>query len=182
MKLNKKTVIISVIIIVAIIAVVGFLIKSGKVRPEKALKILPENIDVQIKGFDFTEVGEGNSKWEVKADTVQYIKKQNLAIFDKVRAKLTTADGKIYTMTGDKGQMLNDAKDVEIKGNVVIVSDSGDRFTTDYLKYSDAQKKIYTDAPVLMENKRMKLRGVGLTIYMNTGELNLSSGVKARIQ
>jgi LPS export ABC transporter protein LptC len=85
-------------------------------------------------------------------------------------------------MTGDKGQMLTDVKDVEIRGNVVIISDSGDRFSTDYLKYSDAEKKLYTDAPVVIENKRMKLKGVGLTIYMNTGELNLSSMVKARIK
>jgi LPS export ABC transporter protein LptC len=146
------------------------------------LKILPEHIDLQIKDIVYTEVGESNSKWEVKADTAQYIKKQNLAIFDKVQAKLTTADGKIYKMTGDKGQMLTDVKDVEIRGNVVIISDSGDRFSTDYLKYSDAEKKLYTDAPVVIENKRMKLKGVGLTIYMNTGELNLSSMVKARIK
>jgi len=182
MKLNKKATIISAVIIVALIAVVGTLIKNSSVRPKNVLKILPDHIDLQIKDFVYTEVGEANSKWEVKADTAQYIKKQNLAIFDKVRAKLTTADGKIYNMTGDKGQMLTEKKDVEIRGNVVIVSGSGDRFSTDYLKYSDAEKKLYTDAPVVMENKRMKLKGVGLTIYMNTGELNLSSLVKARIK
>jgi LPS export ABC transporter protein LptC len=182
MKLNKKTTIISTIIIVALVALVAIVLKSGSVKPKNVLKILPEHIDLQIKDFVYTEVGESNSKWEVKADTAQYIKKQNLAIFDKVQAKLTTADGKIYKMTGDKGQMLTDVKDVEIRGNVVIISDSGDRFSTDYLKYSDAEKKLYTDAPVVIENKRMKLKGVGLTIYMNTGELNLSSMVKARIK
>jgi LPS export ABC transporter protein LptC len=182
MKLNKKATIISAVIIIALIAVAVAFIKGSSVGPKNVLKILPDHIDLQIKDFVYTEVGEANSKWEVKADTAQYIKKQNLAIFDKVRAKLTTADGKIYTMTGNKGQMLTDKKDVEIRGNVVIVSDSGDRFSTDYLKYSDAEKKFHTDAPVIMENKRMKLKGVGMTIFMNTGELNLSSMVKARIK
>jgi LPS export ABC transporter protein LptC len=183
MKLNKKVIIISaLIIVVALITVVGVVIKSSIVRPKNVLKILPDHIDLQIKDFVYTEVGEGNSIWEVKADTAQYIKKENLALFDKVRAKLTTADGKIYNMTGDKGRMLTDKNDVEIRGNVVIVSDSGDRFSTNYLKYSDAEKKFYTDAPVIMENKRMKLKGVGLTIFMNSGVLNLSSQVKARIK
>jgi LPS export ABC transporter protein LptC len=77
--------------------------------------------------------------------------------------------------------MLTDKKDIEIKGNVAITSESGDRFNTDYLKYSDAEKKFYTDAPVTMENNRMKIRGRGLTLFMNTGELNLSSSVKAKI-
>jgi LPS export ABC transporter protein LptC len=77
--------------------------------------------------------------------------------------------------------MLTDKKDIQIKGNVVIVSDTGDRFSTDYLNFNDAEKKAYTDAPVTMENKRMKIKGTGLTLYINTGELKLSSLVKAKI-
>ena len=142
---------------------------------------MPDHVDLRIKDFIYTEVGEAGSKWEVRAQTAQYNKKQNLALFDHVQIKLTTAEKKVYVMTGDKGQMLTDKKDIEIKGNVIIVSDSGDRFTTDYLKYSDVEKKFYTDAPVIMENKRMKIKGVGLTLFMNTGELNLSSSVKAKI-
>jgi LPS export ABC transporter protein LptC len=183
MKLNKKKVIlISIIIIVlAAVSVVGYVILHISDKPKNLLKILPDHVDLQIKDFVYTEVGEANSKWEVKAQTAQFNKKQNLAVFDHVQIILTTAEKKVYVMNGDKGQMLTDKKDIEIKGNVTIVSESGDRFTTDYLKYSDAEKKFYTDAPVLMENKRMKINGTGLTLFMNTGELNLLSAVKARI-
>jgi LPS export ABC transporter protein LptC len=102
-------------------------------------------------------------------------------VFDRVQVTLTTSDGKVYLMTGDKGQMLTDKKDLEIKGNVIITSAAGDRFSTDYLNYSDAEKKFYTNAPVSMENKRMKIKGVGLTLFINNGKLNLSSLVKAKI-
>jgi LPS export ABC transporter protein LptC len=112
------------------------------------VKILPDNVDLQIKGFVYTEVGEADSQWEVKAKTATYYKKQNLALFDQVQIKLTMSDGKVYLMTADKGQMLTDKKDIEIKGNVVITSDAGDKFYTDYLNYSDAEKKFYTNAPV----------------------------------
>jgi LPS export ABC transporter protein LptC len=144
------------------------------------LKALPD-VDLKIKGFNYTEVGEANAKWEVKADIATYDKKQNLAVFDRVQIKLTTSDGKVFIMNGDKGQMFTDTKNIEIKDNVVIISDTGDKFSTDHLSYNDAEKKFYTDAPVTMENKRMKITGVGLTLFMNTGELNLSSLVKAKI-
>jgi LPS export ABC transporter protein LptC len=85
-------------------------------------------------------------------------------------------------MTADKGQMLTDKKDLEIKGNVVITSAMGDKFSTDYLNFNDAEKKFYTDAPVTMENKRMKIKGVGLTLFIDKGQLNLSSMVKAKIK
>lgn len=151
-------------------------------KPKNIIKILPDHVDLQIKDFIYMEVGEANSKWEVKAESAKYIKKENLALFDRVQIKLTTSEGKIFTVTGDKGQMLTDKKDLQIKGNVVIISDSGDRFSTDYLNFNNAEKKVYTDAPVTMENKRMKIKGTGLTLYIKTGELNLFSLVKAKIK
>ena len=182
MKFSKKIIIILSILVVVLAAfVIVAVIRNVSNKPKNVLKILPDHVDLQIKDFVYTEVGAANSKWEIRAQTAQYNKKQNLAVFDRVQIKLTTAEKKVYQMTGDKGQMLTDKKDIEIKGNVVIISDSGDRFTTDYLKYSDAEKKFYTDAPVLMENKQMKIMGKGLALFMNTGELNLLSSVKAKI-
>lgn len=166
----------------AVVIATVTIVKINETKFKNLVKILPDNVDLQMKGFVYTEVGEGNSQWEVKAKTATYYKKQNLALFDQVQIKLTMSDGKVYLMTGDKGQMLTDKKDVEIKGNVVITSDAGDKFSTDYLKFNDAEKKFYTDAPVIMENKRMKIKGVGLTLFINNGQLNLSSMVKAKIK
>lgn len=183
MRLNKKNKAITITIIILILfATVIFAVVRG-IGEKKAniLKILPNEADVRISDFVFTEVGQDDIRWEVKAKSAQYQKKQNLALFDQVQIKLTTKEGKVFIMTGDKGEMLTDKKDVEIKGHVVITSDTGDKFSTDYLRYSDVQKKIYTDAPVVMEGNRMKIQGVGLSIFMNKGELILSSGVKAKI-
>jgi len=183
MKLSKKTKIISIILIIFVVITVAVWVIKNNIydKPKNIIKILSDQVDLQIKDFIYTEVGEDNSKWEVKAESAKYIKKENLALFDRVKIKLTTSAGKVFIMTGDKGQMLTDKKDIQIKGNVVIVSDKGDRFSTDYLNFNDAEKKFYTDAPVTIENKKMKIKGTGLTLYINTGELTLSSMVKAKI-
>lgn len=182
MKLNKKTIIISLIVffLISILIAALAIIKFNVNKPRNLLKALPD-VDLQIKGFVYTEVGEANAKWEVKAETATYNKKQNIAVFDRVQIKLTTSNGKVFVMNADKGRMFTDKKNVEIKDNVVIISDTGDRFTTDHLSYNDAEKKFYTDAPVTMENKRMKITGQGLSIHMNKGELNIPSSVKAKI-
>ena len=182
MKLSKKTIIISSIVVVLIVILITAvaIIKINANKPGNLLKALSD-VDLKIKGFNYTEVGEANVKWEVTAETATYNKKQNLAVFDRVQIKLTTSDGKVFIMKGDKGLMLTDKKNIEIKDNVVIISDAGDRFSTDHLSYNDAEKKFYTDAPVTMENKRMKISGEGLTLFMNSGELNISSMVKAKI-
>ncbi len=182
MKLTRTIKIAAAIFIVLILAaVITAIVRVGGDKKSNIIKILPDEADVRIQDFIYTEVGQDNIRWEVKAKSAQYQKKLNLAFFDRVEIKLTTTDGKVFVMTGDEGRMQTDTKDVELKGNVVITSDTQDKFSTDYLRYSDGQKKIYTDAPVVMESKKMKIQGVGLSIFMNKGELLLSSGVKAII-
>ncbi len=90
-------------------------------------------------------------------------------------------DGKVIVMTGDRGEMITDKKELEIKGHVVIITDSGEKLTTDYLKYSDGEKKIHTGAPVVMESERISIQGTGLAIFIEKGELVLSSAVRGRI-
>ena len=184
MKLNKKTILISSIVIacVVVVIIVAVIFKIKDTRSKDLLKALPEQIDLQIKGFVYTEVGEADSQWEMKADTATYYRKKNLALFDRVQIKINMSDGKSFIMTADKGQMFTDTKDVEIKGNVVITSDTGDKFHTDYLNYNEEERKFFTDAPVTMENKRMKIKGVGLTLFIKKGQLKLSSMVKAKIK
>jgi len=183
MKLNKKTKIISgVVILLVVLLVVVALIVIKKSKPADILKIIPEQVDLEIEGFVYTEAGESDSRWEVRAQKATYQRKENLAIFDKVEIKLDAANGKIYTMTADEGQMFTDTKNIEINGNVIIISNEGDKFITDYLNYSDKEKKFYTNAPVTMENNRIKIKGTGLTLFINSGELNLSSMVKAKIK
>ena len=182
MKFSRKRVIVSsVVIILIVVAAVAVIVSTKAQKPKNLLKAIQESVDLQIKGFVYTEVGEANTKWEVKAETATYNKKQNLAVLEKVQIKLTTSDGKIFTMSADKGQMMTDKKDVEIKGNVVITSDNNDRFSTDHISYNNAEKKFYTDAPVTMENKHMKLTGTGLTLSINDGKLSIPAMVKAKI-
>lgn len=183
MKLSKKTKVTAVIILMAVLVAAVTLAVRQMTDGKKAniIKILPDEADVRIQDFIYTEVGQDNMRWEIKAKSAQYQKKRSLALFDQVQIKLTTEAGRVFIMTGDKGEMLTDKKDLEIKGHVIITSDAGDKFSTDYLRYSDGQKHIYTDAPVLMENKQMKIRGVGLSLFTDKGELTLSSAVRARI-
>jgi len=182
MKWRKKKIIIStaLIAVASIIAIVVY-VQSNDNKSKNLIKALQESADLKIKGFTYTEVGKAKDKWEVKAETATYDKKQNLAVLERVQIKLTTVDGRIFVMNADKGRIITDKKDIEINGNVVMISDNGYRFYADYLNYNDAEKKIFTEAPVTMENKEMKVTGKGMTLYINKGELNIPSTVKAKL-
>ena len=181
MKFTRKTIILASLILSLTVIIAGVVIQNGLHKQKSIKQALQDSVDLKIKGFAFTEVGATKIKWEVKAETATYDKKQNLAVLEVVQIKLTTADGKVFVMNADQGIIATDKKSIEIKGHVILVSDNGYKFHTDYLNYKDAEKRIYTDAAITMENRSIKVTGKGLRLSIDKGEMTIPSTVKATI-
>jgi LPS export ABC transporter protein LptC len=180
MKTKRKTVII--VAILAVILSVAAILSIGLLRgsPEKALlKIMSDRVDLQVKNVRYTEVGDSGMTWEIRADTARYLKKENLALFDQVTVRLVMKDDRVFVMNGDRGRFNTLSRDMEIEGNVGIVSENGDRFTTDRLLYRDARKQIETDRPVIMENGSVRISGVGMIFSLDEKKVTLLSRVRA---
>ncbi len=183
MKIKSKKLIVAGVVVLLISAAAYFVKMQADKLPGKALlKIMSDNIDLQVKNVHYTDVSDKGSKWEVNADTARYIRNENRAFLDKVSIKLILVNGKEYVLHADKGELKTDTNDMTVSGHVVIVSNNGDRFTTDYLHYSDSLRLFETDAPVEMENERAKIRGVGLKLSLNDESASLLSGVRAVIK
>jgi len=177
-----KTVLLAALILT--LALVAAVLYRGGHRAEETqtgLKIIDDNVDLYIRDVHFTEVGDSGNRLEINADSATFHRKENRARFDRVRMKLILPDGKTYELTADRGQLRTDLKDVEIEGNVVILSNRGDRFTTDRLKYSDGEKKIYTEDPVTLSNPRFEMKGKGMVLLLKSEHVTIAGGIKARI-
>jgi LPS export ABC transporter protein LptC len=180
MKGRKKIVIIIVFLLIFLSLTVIVTIGLWK-EPEKALlKIMADRVDLQVRNVRYTEVGDSGMKWEILADTVTYEKKENLAFFDKLTVKLVTEDGRIFLMTGDRGRLNTEERDIEIDGNVTVVSDSGDRFRTDQLRYRNRDNRVETDRPVAMETGNVRINGVGMILSLNEKKVAILSQIRAR--
>ena len=183
MKFRKSKVAVIIIIVVIIgAAAVIFLVERGRSSKNQFLNILADKVDLQVKNVLYTDVGASGMKWEIKADSAKYVKNENLVLFDRIRVKLVLPDGRTLVMTGDKGKSNTETKDMEVSGNVEIITEKGDRLTTDILKYSGSQQRIYTDSAVKLENSRMQVKGVGLSFSLEDKDLALLSKVKASIK
>jgi len=183
---KKKTVILVGAIVVAITlgAVLYFAVGTGG-RPEGSdvrLKIIPENVDLQLKDVHFTETGDPELTWEIKADAARFAKKENMAFFDRVAIRLIRADGKTLTLTGREGRLHTDTRDADLTGGVVVVSSNGDIVETDRLHYSHADRRISTDRMVTLKNPQMVIRGTGLSLTLEDEKVSLRSGVQAMIR
>ena len=180
MKRRKRTILI-LAILAAILSLSVFLaIRMIGKSPEKALlKILSDKVDLEVKNVHFTEVGDSGMNWEITADTARYRKKENLAIFERMTVRLVMSGGETYVMTGDRGLYHTASRDMEIEGNVEIVSENGDRLVTDRLRYRNAEKRIETDRPVVMENPTVRISGVGMIFSLDQKKVSLLAKVRA---
>jgi LPS export ABC transporter protein LptC len=179
MKTKRKTVII-VATLTVILFVTMILAISLRRAPDKALlKIMSDRVDLQVKDVRYTEVGDSGMKWEITADTAWYRKKENLALFENVKVRLVMKDGRVFVMNGDRGRLNTGSRDMEIEGNVGIVSENGDRISTDRLFYRNAGKRIETDRPVVMENGSVLISGVGMILTLDEKKVTLLSKVRA---
>lgn len=139
-------------------------------------------MDFQVKDVHFTEVGDPDASWDIKADLARYMKKENLAVFEKVRITMIRRDGRTFTMSGDNATVNTETKDAELYGNVTLTSDRGDRITTQKVFYSGKEKKAYTEDEILLTRPGMDLKGKGMVFYVDEQHVRLLSGVKAVVQ
>jgi LPS export ABC transporter protein LptC len=169
--------------LLALALIVAGIYWGGQPKEDKhpALKIIDDKVDLYIKDVHYTEVGESGNRLEINADSAAFLKKENQARFDRVRMKLIQPDGKVYELSADRGSLRTDLKDVEIEGNVVIVSSGGDRFTTGRLQYSDKEKKISTEDVVTLQNPRFEVTGKGMIILLKSNQVTIARNVKARV-
>jgi LPS export ABC transporter protein LptC len=182
MKVNRrKIVFISVFLAVAVSAAVIVLIGMWKEPGKALLKVMSDRVDLQVRDVHYTEVGDSGVKWDIRADTARYQKKENLAVFEKLAVKLVMKDGKTFVMTGDHGRLNTESRDMEIEGNVGIVSENGDRFATDRLHYRNADRVIETDRPVAMESEGAHITGVGMVVSLEEKKVAILSHVRARL-
>jgi LPS export ABC transporter protein LptC len=179
MKTKRKAVLI-VATLAVILSVTAILAIGLRREPEKALlKIMSDRVDLQVKNVHYIEVGDSGMKWEITADTARYRKKENLALFEKVKVRLVMKDGRVFEMNGDQGRLNTQSRDMEIEGNVGIVSENGDRISTDRLLYRNAGKRIETDRSVVMENGSVRISGVGMILALDEKKVTLLSQVRA---
>lgn len=149
-------------------------------KPEKEpLKIISDHVDLQIRNVRFTEVGDAETTLEVTAEVARYQKKENLALFEKPTVTLLLKDGRRFTLSGDRGRLDTESRDLEIEGHVAVVSGDGDRFTTDRLRYVNVGRRIETEDAVVMENKSFRVSGVGMTLSLEEKKVALLSQVRA---
>jgi LPS export ABC transporter protein LptC len=128
--------------------------------------------------------GEGK-EWELWADRALRPKENEQWTIEKVKVDFFADNGVMYTVTGERGQVVPERKDIRIDGNVVTRSSNGYVFKTQSVDYNSKARKLLSPGAVEMIGPRdrnggdIHLTGGALEADFGTNEINITHNVRA---
>ena len=84
-----------------------------------------------------------------------------------------------WTIVGDEGELDRNTNNVEVRNTVVVTSDDGLRLETNVLRWQADERRLWTDAPVLLSRSGSVVRGTGLEVRMADETATVSGRVRA---
>jgi len=144
--------------------------------PEEELpipEVLVKRAFGRMENFQYSRTEEGNPRYELQAKVAEYYQQENKAEFYYVTAFFFDKKGHKTTLIGDKGRLDTVSKDVWIYGNVEADTDDGTSLVTNSLMYSDENKILWTDDPVIIFAEKMTLTGVGMQYELDMKKFHL---------
>ena len=168
--------------IIGIVAAISFK-GSRTALPEPVAKPLPQNIDVALHNARFTEMRDGVTIWELVADRAEYDKSGDVAYLSDIHMVFanTRSNGAI-TITAIEGEYANASRNVRLRGNVHVVTESGIVFDTESLDYLAGPSRFKTSERVDFHSGRLSLAAIGMELDVKTETSRFFKAIDAVVE
>ena len=154
--------------------------KKGSENEESLAKIPRVDADMHLQTIRLVEDKHGKKTWELDAKAMQQYQNQNIILLEDVKVTFYTQDGRSFMLSGNKGKIYQDSKNMELVGDVLLTSSDGYRLKTQSLSYQHANKKAFTSDPVEIEGKEIQVVGTGMRVDMEAKIMKILSQAKTR--
>ena len=182
--MRKAPLIILTLVVVFLSVVVGVLVHRARGPRRLPIEPAATNADYRLKQVHLQEQSRDGSRWALDAEYSETFEGENKTTMKKVTIKVDQpAKGgeapRSWTVTGDEGDLNQETKDVDLRGNVVLVSNDGLRLETDRLRWDAAQQRAWTEEPVVIYRSGAIVRGTGFESRVNEEVSNIKGRVRA---
>ena len=156
--------ILALLILISIVALTGVIYWHLRQQaPKEILNMLPENVDLALADLHYTQNEEGQRRWTLDADKAEYQRGSSLAKLDVVRLLFySTKEYGDINLQADKGQLMQETRQVDVWGNVILRTARGEKLYTERLHYDDSNHQLSTGDPIRFLSSQLELTGTGL--------------------
>lgn len=160
----------------AVIVFVGFrVMTAGK---DRRPVVLPKGIDMALGSIDHVATQDGRKSWQLKAKAGQLQRASSLLLLKQVNLVIFMENGQEMTVRADEGTLDTASNDIEVSGNVVVIS-QGNTLSTARLSYAHQRQVITTDVPVHLTNGDSSLAADTMVYELNGSRAEFSGKIRA---
>lgn len=160
------------------VIVAGVLVFRGRGAQSMPSEAPQTKADYRIKEVQLQEEMKDGVTWQLQADQAETYEKAGKTLLRKVSIRIQEPD-RSWTVTGDEGEMAQESKDVELRGNVVLTSSDGLRLETTLLRWDASAKRAWTDRPVTLFQKGAVVHGTGLDARVGDKNTEIKGRIRA---
>jgi len=151
-------------VILFVTVVIGVLIFNGHRASAPRQEVVSSQADQEIKEIHIQEVAKGGSyRWSLDAEQAESYPGTGKTVLRMVTIGVDEP-GRRWKVTSDEGDLVQDTRDVELRGKVVLVSSEGLRVETTVLRWNNAEGRAWTDQPVTIYKGGGVVKGTGLEV------------------
>lgn len=152
-------------------------------RERSAVGSPAELPDQEVTDFVLTETDQGAPQWTLHSKYAATYTTRSLVVARGIRVDFFDADGKRSSeLTAREGEIHQDTRDMNARGNVVLTTAEGTRMTTQEMHFSNAQQLITSDKLVRVDREGSTLAGVGFSSDPNLSRFEFKSQVDATVR
>jgi LPS export ABC transporter protein LptC len=144
------------------LVLVVLVVNRGPVAVETSQESSPP--DLTVKDANIREES-GKVRWHLTAKQALVFDREGRTNLREVTVEVQEAE-RSWTIRGDEGDLYHGRNDIEIRRHVVLISSDGLRLETDVLRWSNGDKRVWTDAPVKITHPSGVVTGSGLDVRM----------------
>ncbi len=169
------------ILILSAVLIVALASHQRERAPEETIVHLPKDVDLALHEIHYTETREGVRRWTLVADSAQHMVGEAVTYIENIRMTFFDLEGHgDVLLTAREGALHSEAGEVEVMGDVVVVSPAGYSFYTERARFYDADDQIRTEEAVRIVSETMELTGKGMELSLRDHTFVLLDDIKGR--
>jgi LPS export ABC transporter protein LptC len=165
-----------IVVAVFVVVIAGILIARTRATRVESVGGNPTNADLAIKALQLEE-DSGGLRWQLNADQALVYESEGRTLLRRVNVKVDERN-RSWTIVGDEG-LLDNAKNLEIRNNVVMTSDDGLRLETSILRWHAGDRRLWSERPVRIVRGGAVIQGSAFDVKMSDEATTISGPVRA---
>ncbi len=137
----------------------------------------------KMEGVRYTESQKGSRDWELVADRADGFEGKGAWDLSNVKVQYYNNEKIEFTVTGERGRIKGESKDMEIEGNVLVVSNNGYRFQAPSVFYNSQSRKLKSPGDIQMvgpsdtQGAGLVVKGQVMNADVQTSEMKIEKNV-----